>query len=508
MQYVKLFQVVAPAEFALEPHIVSTPARQNRFVIRSFASAMILAAVVISGCAAGIPTQISQARAAAAERNPATAKPEASALLAPRPEPILPPGKTRGLLTQSLLNGPILPIQNAAAAASFINQIGVVTHLSYTDTPYYTNFPQIVSALQTLGVHHIRDGYYPWPAASPIVQNHRQLASAGITTDYVVPYDLSTTPAAIENFAAEVGDVESLEAPNECDVSNACGANGIADVVSFLPVVNAAAKALHVPAVGPSFALQQSYASAGNITAQISVNNLHIYFGGRNPGSNGWGGDDSDGNSYGSFAYWLDMANADGPQLGSEITESGYMSYPETSTPYTVPESVAASYVPRTLLLAFQHGFKETFLYELIDEVSSPGYGLLHADLTPKPAYTAVQNLVATLSDDGGSFTPGFLPYTISGGDSNLNQLLLEKSDGSFWLILWLEESSWDPVNSVPVSVAPENIGIELNNSFRTTTDYQFDSNGNVTRFDQPMNGNWANLTVTDKISIVEIKRN
>ena len=98
--------------------------------------------------------------------------------------------------------------------------------------------------------------------------------------------------------------------------------------------------------------------------------------------------------------------------------------------------------------------------------------------------------------------------YTTSGGDSNLNQLLLEKSDGSFWLVLWLEESSWDPVNCVPVSVAPENIGIELNNSYHTTSDYQFDSNGNVTRVDQPMNGNRASLTVTDQISIVEIRRN
>lgn len=468
---------------------------------------MILSASILSGCA-GKAAQMSQTRVAAANTYPATAKPETSPLSVRRIAPILPPGKARGPLTQPLLTGPILPIETASTAASFVDQIGVVTHLSYTDTPYYTNFPQIVSALQTLGVRHIRDGYYPWPATSPIVQNHQQLASAGITTDYVIPYDLSTTPAAIENFAAEVGDVESLEAPNECDVSGACGANGIADVVSFLPVVSAAAKALQVPAVGPSFALQQSYASAGDIASQISANNLHIYFGGRNPGSNGWGDDDAEGNSYGSFAYWLDMANADGPQLGSEITESGYMSYPETSTPYTVPENVAASYVPRTLLLAFQHGFKETFLYELIDEVSSPGYGLLHADLSPKPAYTAVQNLIATLSDNGGNFTPGPLPYTISGGDSNLNQLLLEKSDGSFWLVLWLEESSWDPVNCVPISVAPENIGIELNNSYHTTTDYQFDSNGNVTRFDQPMNGNWASLTVTDKISIVEIKHN
>ena len=507
MQHLKSPRFVAPAEFSLEPETVHTQSKQNRLVIRAFASIAILAAVAISGCAAGGPAQISQARAAAAS-DPATAKPEASALFARRPVPVLPPGRKQGLLTQLPLPEPILPIENAAAATSFVNQIGVVTHLSYTDTPYYTNFPQIVSALETLGVHHIRDGYYPWPATSPIIKNHQQLASAGITTDYVVPYDLSTTPAAIESFAAEVGDVESLEAPNECDVSNACGANGIADVVSFLPVVKAAAKDLNVPAVGPSFALQQSYASAGNIASQISVNNLHIYFGGRNPGSNGWGGDDAEGNSYGSFAYWLDMAGADGPQLGSEITESGYMSYPETSTPYTVPESVAASYVPRTLLLSFQHGFKETFLYELIDEVSSPGYGLLRADLSSKPAYTAVQNLIATLSDDGGSFTPGSLMYTTSGGDSNLNQLLLEKSDGSFWLVLWLEESSWDPVNCVPVSVVPENIGIELNNSYHTTSDYQFDSNGNVTRVDQPMNGNRASLTVTDQISIVEIRRN
>ncbi len=389
-----------------------------------------------------------------------------------------------------------------------MNQIGVVTHLSYTDTLYYTDFPQILSALQTLGVHHIRDGYYPWPATNPIVQNHQQLASAGITTDYVIPYDPTTTPAAIEQFASEVGDVESLEAPNECDTSGACGSSPIQDVVSFLPMIDVAAAQLNVPAVGPSFALQASYPAAGNLAALMTVNNLHIYFGGRNPGSDGWGAEDIEGNSYGSFDYWLNMAAADGPGLGAEITETGYMAYPTTSTPYTLPESVEASYIPRTLLLAFKDGFEKTFLYELIDEVSSPGYGLLRSDLSPKPAFTAVQNLIATLSDNGPGFTPGSLPYTISGGDSNLNQLLLEKSDGSFWLVLWLEESSWDPVNCVPTAVTPENIGIELSNSYHTTTDYQFDSSGNVTQFNQPMNGSGTSLTVTDQVSVVEIKHN
>jgi hypothetical protein len=408
----------------------------------------------------------------------------------------------------ALLSGTIVPAPKALSAASFVGQIGVVTHLSYTNTAYYTDFPQILSALQTLGVHHIRDGYYPWSASSPIVQYHQQLAAAGITTDYVVPYDLTTTPAAIEQFAGEVGDMESLEAPNECDVSGACGASPILDVAAFVPTVDAAAKSLNVPMVGPAFAIQTSYAAAGNLASEMTVNNLHVYFGGRNPGSAGWGGDDSEGNSYGSLNYWLDMAAGDGPGLGSEITETGYIASPTTSTSYTLPESVEASYMPRTLLLAFEHGFKETFLYELIDEVSSPGYGLLRADLSPKPAYTAVRNLITTLSDSGSSFTPGSLTYTVSGGDSNLNQLLFEKSDGSFWLVLWLEESSWDPANCVPIAVTPENIGIQLPAGYQTTSNYQFNSTGNVIRFNQPMNGSWASLTVTDQVSIIEIQHN
>jgi hypothetical protein len=485
-------------------HNLSTSSKFINLTSQALSAALAITLTGVAGCSAGT----SQMRTALSESqlsSSAASDIQPHASISSR---ILPPRKIGGVTAHSLLSASILPAQQASSAAAFVGQIGVVTHLSYTNTPYYTEFPQILSALQTLGVHHIRDGYYPWPATSPIVQNHQQLASAGITTDYVVPYDLTTTPQSIEQFAAEVGDVESLEAPNECDVSGTCGSNPIADVASFLPVVDAAATDLQVPVVGPAFALQTSYLSAGDLASEMTVNNLHLYFGGRNPGSTGWGGDDAEGNSYGSFNYWLDMANADGPGLPAEITETGYISTPTTTTPYTLPESVEASYTPRTLLLAFQHGFPETFLYELIDEPSSPGYGLLNADLSPKPAFTAVQNLIATLSDDGGSFTPGSLPYTFSGGDSNLNQLLFEKSDGSFWLVLWLEESSWDPVNCVPIAITPENIGIELNGSYQTTTDYQFDSSGNVTTFNQPMNGNWASLTVTDQISIVEIQNN
>lgn len=402
-----------------------------------------------------------------------------------------------------------LPTEQAARASDFTNSVGVVTHLSYTDTPYYSEFPQVLKSLETLGVHHIRDGFYPWASNSPIVGFHKELAAAGIKCDYVVPYNPATTATAIETLASQTGDMETLEAPNECDVSGECGgtgALGVLDMVSFLPVVDKAAKGLGIPSLGPSFVLQSSFPLVGDLDSLMSVNNLHVYFGGRNPGSAGWGALDAQGDSYGSFGWWLDQAAIDGPGKPVEITETGYIAS-ESTTPYTLPDDVEGSYTPRTLLLAFKHGIARTLLYELLDEKSSPGYGLLHSDFSAKPAFTAVKNLLATLNDEGasGTFSAGSLPFDIEGGGTTLQHLLLEKHDGSYWLVLWLEQSSWDPVHMTPVAVTSRNIGLQLGSAYATTTDYQFDSNGDVTPFHQPMSGDTANLTVTDQVSIVKI---
>ena len=211
----------------------------------------------------------------------------------------------------------------------------------------------------------------------------------------VVPIDTTTTPQSIESFAAEVGDMESLEAPNECDVPGNCGGNavnGVLNMLAFLPTLQAAATESHVPLLGPSFTLQSSYPLAGNLASEIAVNNLHIYFGGRNPGSAGWGALDAQGNAYGSFAWWLHQGAIHAPGLASVITETGYMAYPSTATPYTLPRMLKFPDAPRTLLLAYNHGIQKTYFYELLDEVSSPAYGLMNSDLTPKPAFTALRN--------------------------------------------------------------------------------------------------------------------
>jgi hypothetical protein len=387
---------------------------------------------------------------------------------------------------------------------------GVVTHFNYTNTVYGSNWPQLFQALQNLGVHHIRDGYFNPNQYPQLIQEHQQLQAAGIRTTYVMPYDPTITPNLIEQLAYQTGDMDAIEGPNECDILGQCGGGGllgILNAVAMLPNLQIAAQDLNVPLVAPSFVLPSSYPLAGNLDSMVNVNSLHLYFGGRNPGSSGWGDYDAQGNGFGSFNFWLDQGTIDAPSKPSQIGETGYISFPSTNAPYTVPESVTASYVPRTMLLAFKHGFDKTFFYQLIDDPTSPqGYGLLHNDLSPKAGFTALESLLSVLSDPGGSnFNPGSLPFTIMGGDSNVNHLLLEKSDGTYWLAIWLEEPSWDPANDVSIPVTPENIGIELGSGYTTSTDYQFNNTGNVVAFNQPMIGNIAPLTVTDQVSIVRI---
>ena len=387
---------------------------------------------------------------------------------------------------------------------------GVVTHLNYPNTIYGSDWPQVFQALQNLGIHHIRDGYFDPNQYPQVIQEHQALQGAGIRTTYVMPYLPSLSAGSIEQLANATGDMEAIEGPNECDILGQCGGGGlqgILDAIAVLPTLRTAAYDLSVPLVAPSWVLPSSYPLAGNLESMVALNSLHLYFGGRNPGSSGWGDYDAQGHSFGSFQFWLDQSSIDVPNLPTQIGETGYISFPSTSTPYTVPESVTASYIPRTMLLSFKHGFDKTFFYQLVDDPTSPqGYGLLRTDFSEKPGFTALKNLLSLLSDPGGSgFTPGSLPFSIVGGDSNVNHLLLQKSDGSYWLALWLEEPSWDPANSVSLPVAPENIGIQLGGGFTTTTDYQFNNTGNVVAFNQPMNGNIAPLTVTDQVSLIRI---
>jgi len=403
--------------------------------------------------------------------------------------------------------GQTATLVQARQADLFVDSVGAVTHLTYLNTNYYRDWPTVFYDLQRLGVRHIRDGYQNWGAGSPFFSEHRQLASASIKTTYVIPYSPATTAASVEGVAQEAGDMEAVEDPNECDVAGYCGttaAQSMAHMFSTLPTVNAAGKRVNVPVIGPSFANYTTYSQVGNLASKMTSNNLHVYFGGRNPGSNGWGVPDAKGNNYGSLAFWLDMANEDAPGVPVMITETGYMMFPQPR-PYTIPYGTGASYIPRTLLLAYTHGIKRTYLYELLEEPSAPGYGLIDGNMVPKPAFHAVECLINTLSDEGPSFTPGKLAYSLTGGSPALKQVLFQKRDGSFWLVLWLEESSYDEVNLKETPVTAEKVNLQVKGNHVVSNIGTIENNGEMNWTSTNPAGPSDTIPVSDAVTIVKI---
>lgn len=393
----------------------------------------------------------------------------------------------------------------AATADSFVDSIGVQTHLGYPDTPYYTEWPQVFSELEASGIRHIRDGIN---TSSNVLAKHQQLAAAGIGALIGATLDATSTKALLKEFAAQAGDLDSIESPNECDNGQSCGISslaGIFNVTALLPTLDDLGKQLNVPVVGPSFVNPLSYGLSGNLAGLMNDNNLHMYFGGRNPGSIGWGGGDTQNHLYGSLPFWLDQTSINGPGVPVMVTETGYISYPTTNIPWTIPESVEANYKPRMLLLAFNYGIKRTYLYELVDELAEPGFGLLRNDLSEKPAFVAVKTLAGLLSDPGVAFQPGKLNYTLTGGDNTITTTLLQKRDGSFWLVLWSEQSSYEPSTNTPTPVPTQNVTLSLLGAAVVRTIYHFDTTGAAASSPVTSSSQTITLSINDSLTLVQI---
>ena len=104
-------------------------------------------------------------------------------------------------------------------------------------------------------------------------------------------------------------------------------------------------------------------------------------------------------------------------------------------------------------------------MYELIDDPNGwSSYGLLRYDLSPKPAYTSIANMQELLADSNAPFTPGKLPYTLSGNTASVESLLVQKSGGQYWLAVWLNQSIWDVNHHVATPVPPQQVTLTISN--------------------------------------------
>jgi hypothetical protein len=158
-------------------------------------------------------------------------------------------------------------------------------------------------------------------------------------------------------------------------------------------------------------------------------------------------------------------------------TEAGYSSAP--LNPQGVSPEVQAKYNQRLLLESWETaGVKRTFLYELFDQGSDPGgssyelnFGQYFADGRPKPAAQALHNLTTLLRDDGpaaATFKPVGLDYRLVGLPETGEDMLLQRSDGAYLLVLWNDAQSWDDATDRMVNVPAVSVTVDLSRTFGT----------------------------------------
>ena len=388
------------------------------------------------------------------------------------------------------------------AADSVVDSVGINIHLHYTNT-VYGNFPLVQSLLKGLGIRHTRDSLVDttW---QPYYQEHIALAKLGIKGLYIASPQESAT--LLTSWPSRVpGSFEGYEAPNEYD--NSGDQNWVATLNGFLPMMynavrsNPATQAF--PIGGPSFVYGGSAAKVANLAPFFDIANLHNYYGGRNPGTPGWGG-----NGYGSIQANLAVQQSAWHKKVSVTTETGYTTDPTVGQ--SVPENVEAKYIPRAIFEQLLHGIPRTYFYELIDEGrqiagDSGAYGFARQDGSAKPAYTATSNLLTLLTDRGSAPSLQNLQFSLTGATSNVHHLLMQKSDGSYYLAFWLEVQDYDVNTKQATPATAQKITFVSNRVFGTTTLTAFQQDGTIVTTSVLPSASIP-LTATDCVTILKLK--
>jgi hypothetical protein len=400
--------------------------------------------------------------------------------------------------TYSASATPAGPLEHADSADAFVDSFGVNVHLNFLDTPY-ANFASVETALRNLGVRHLRDGLVDttW---TTYYDRLNQLGRDGIKSTLIT--SPNQTPALLAAYPARVlNSFEAYEAPNEYDQSG--DANWPATMNGFLKTLKTAVSSntqdAAFPVLGPSLTQAASYPLVASSAAYVDVANLHDYFGGRNPGTPGWGA-----GGYGSISWNMSLATSTWTGKNVIATETGYCN--DLTAADGVPEDVAGRYMPRVFLEQWLHGIRRTYIYELVDvgsTVSGNGYGLLRTDFSPKPGYTALRNVIALLSDPGPAFQAGGLSVTLSGATSNVQHLLLQKRDGRFYLAIWVELPAYDVNLKSALTVAPQSVVVSLGQSLRVVT-HTLDATGAMQTVALGT-GATQTVQVSDLVMILEI---
>ncbi|MDR0507579.1 MAG: T9SS type A sorting domain-containing protein [Dysgonamonadaceae bacterium] len=244
----------------------------------------------------------------------------------------------------------------------------------------------------------------------------------------------------------------------------------------------------------------------GDVLADVAC--VHNYFSGLSPNTNN--------------QTWRASNRMDANSLKSNFGltwNKGYKGYSDeelmqlrcvtTETGTTISERVTEEYQGLTYLSCylaqFAQGFEYTAMYIMRDRTDEGGnqtFGFYAGNYKPRLAAHYLHNLTGVLADYPSIENPGELAYSYSSKPVTVHDLLLQKNDGTFFLVVWGEKY-------LPQAVA-EDVTITFEESVEKINVYmpaQYDDNdpGKGVMPVRSETGNVITLSMLNRPYILEI---
>ncbi|MBW4024796.1 MAG: hypothetical protein HIU92_17005, partial [Proteobacteria bacterium] len=394
-------------------------------------------------------------------------------------------------------------------ASTFIDTLGVNTHIPYTDGGY-ANIGNVTADLSYLGIHQVRDQISNGASGSAPLSSYITVAKTG------VHFTVNLSGGTIADLQSTLVLADQLNQAVPGSVIAVEGANEINNwPVSFNGVG------------GLQGAINMQAAIYGLVHSDPNLKGVAVdYFTGNGNGGLAMGPDPSKTPGLADYdtqhpypnngnppAGWVSRAQALPNETSSTApavyTETGYSTNGGTSG--GVNQDVQAKYTLDLLMDDAKNGIAHTDLYQLMDPYAagSPqgndGFGLFAYGNQPKEAATAIHNLTTILADTGstaGSFSTTAAAYSITGMPSAGNSMEIEKSNGASDIVVWNEPAIWNESTGTETTASTQNVTVNLGATYQTVE--VFDPLSGTAPVQTLSNVSSVSLGLTDHPLIIE----
>jgi len=384
-----------------------------------------------------------------------------------------------------------------ASADAFVNSVGAVTHFNYRGTPYVEKYQAVADALVASGIKHIRDGepgdHHP--------QALSMLGQRGVHHSALFPVD-TTREQILSTLRDYAPYVDFVEPANEWDIKSvtrpAWADEWRHEQQLLYTTVHSDPADAAITVVGPAPGRLRLAGQLGALDQYEDVGAMHHYPCNLNPGAT------RSSVSLPAITAIVRQITASKPLWTTEV---GYDDDPE-DVRCGLTDAVIAKYAPRLLAERWLAGQARTYFYQFSDMGAVHGYdamGFVTIDGTPKPQHAALASMLHLLSDPGPAFVPAPLAYEITGASDSVHQLLLEKRDRTYVLMLWLEVPDWNEATRSAIDIAPQTVSLTLPAVPAHTVRYAYSSNWKLVPNAVSGHAKTFEIPVSDSISFIEM---